>query len=62
MMAFFLVSLALTFLCVYAAQEMAARQRRSRKGWMWAAALLGPFPLLILVCLPMKQTQHAREG
>ena len=50
----FLVYLAVAFLLVYAAERMATRQHRSRKGWMWAAALLGPVVLLILIFLPRK--------
>ena len=50
----FLLSLAAGFLFVYAAERNATRQHRSRKGWMWAAALLGPFALLILMFLPRK--------
>ena len=49
-----LIYLAVAFLCVYAAERLARRQHRSRTGWMWAAALLGPFPLLVLVFLPRK--------
>jgi hypothetical protein len=39
----FLLYLAIAFRFVYAAERMATRQHRSRKGWMWATALLGPF-------------------
>ena len=49
-----LVYLAVAFLLVYAAQRMATRQHLTPKGWMWAAALLGPFVLLILIFLPRK--------
>jgi hypothetical protein len=50
----FLLYLAAAFLFVYAAERMATRQHRSRKGWMWATALLGPFVFLILIFLPRK--------
>jgi len=50
----FLLYLAVAFLFVYAAERMATRQHRSRKAWMWATALLGPFVLLILMFLPRK--------
>jgi hypothetical protein len=50
----FLVYLAVALLLVYAAERMATRQHRSWKGRMWAAALLGPFVLLILIFLPRK--------
>jgi uncharacterized membrane protein HdeD (DUF308 family) len=53
-----LIYLAVAFLCVYAAERLARRQHRSRKGWMWAAALLGPLPLLILVFMPEKTGAH----
>jgi hypothetical protein len=49
-----LIALGITFVAVYAAQALALRKKRSRMGWMWAAALLGPIPLLILVFLPAK--------
>ncbi len=49
-----LIALGLTFLAVYGAQVLAARKGRSRLGWMWTAALLGPIPLLILLILPSK--------
>ncbi len=49
-----LIALGITFLAVYAAQVLAIRKGRSRMGWMWASALLGPIPLLILLFLPSK--------
>jgi hypothetical protein len=49
-----LIALGTTLLAVYAAQALAIRKGRSRMGWMWAAALLGPIPLLILLFLPSK--------
>jgi hypothetical protein len=49
-----LAALGVTFLAVYAAQALALRKGRSRMGWMWVAALLGPIPLLILLILPSK--------
>jgi hypothetical protein len=50
----FLVYLAVVFLFVYAAERMATRQHRLRKGWMWATAFLGPVALLILMFLRRK--------
>ena len=49
-----ILGLAVTILCVFAAQALASRKGRSRMGWMWAAALLGPIPLVILLLLPAK--------
>jgi len=49
-----ILGLAVTFVCVFAAQALAIRKGRSRMGWMWAAALLGPIPLVILLLLPAK--------
>jgi len=49
-----LIALGITFLAVYAAQVLAMREGRSRIGWMWASALLGPIPLVILLVLPSK--------
>lgn len=49
-----LIALGITFIAVYGAQVLAARKGRSRLGWMWTAALLGPIPLLILLVLPAK--------
>ncbi|MGH6749545.1 MAG: hypothetical protein ACRECI_09560, partial [Methyloceanibacter sp.] len=49
-----LAALGVTFLAVYAGQALAIRKGRSRMGWMWVAALLGPIPLLILLILPSK--------
>ncbi|MGE5259669.1 MAG: hypothetical protein ACM3MH_02195 [Actinomycetota bacterium] len=49
-----LIALGITFVAVYAAQALALRKGRSRVGWMWAAALLGPIPVLILSVLPAK--------
>ncbi len=49
-----LIALGITFVAVYGAQMLAARKGRSRLGWMWTAALLGPIPLLILLMLPSK--------
>ena len=49
-----ILGLAVTVLCVFAAQALAIRKGRSRMGWMWAAALLGPIPLGILLLLPAK--------
>ena len=49
-----ILGLAVTILCVFAAQALAIRKGRSRMGWMWAAALLGPIPLVILLLLPAK--------
>ncbi len=49
-----IVAVAATFLSVFAAQVLAIRKGRSRLGWMWAAALLGPIPLFILLLLPAK--------
>ena len=46
---FGIACIAVTFLSIHAAERLAARQHRWRKGWMWAAALLGPFPLVILL-------------
>jgi hypothetical protein len=43
-----------TFLCVFAAQALAICKGRSRLGWMWTGALLGPIPLVILLLLPAK--------
>jgi hypothetical protein len=54
------IGLGITFVAVYAAQDLARRKGRSRMGWMWAAALLGPIPVLILAALfsklPFEQT------
>jgi hypothetical protein len=49
-----LIALGVTFAAVYAAQILAIRKSRSRTGRMWASALLGPIPLLILLVLPSK--------
>jgi hypothetical protein len=49
-----ILGLAVTVLCVFAARALAIRKGRSRMGWMWAAALLGPIPLVILLLLPAK--------
>lgn len=49
-----ILGLAVTFLCVFAAQALAIRKGRSRLGWMWTGALLGPIPLVILLLLPAK--------
>jgi hypothetical protein len=49
-----LIALGITFVAVYAAQALARHKGRSRTGWMWAAALLGPIPVLILAVLPAK--------
>ena len=47
-----ILGLAVTFLCVFAAQALAIRKGRSRLGW--TSALLGPIPLVILLLLPAK--------
>lgn len=47
-------SLILTGCCVYAARTMALGLGRSRKVWMWAAALLGPLPLPLLALVPKR--------
>jgi hypothetical protein len=49
-----LIALGITFVAVYGAQILAIRKSRSRMAWMWASALLGPIPLLILLVLPSK--------
>ena len=46
---FWIACIAVAFLSIYAAERLATRRHRWRKGWMWAAALLGPFPLVILL-------------
>ena len=57
-----LAALGVTFLAVYAAQALAVRKGRSRMGWMWVAALLGPIPLLILLILPSKPPFEQTPG
>jgi hypothetical protein len=47
-------ALGVTFFSVYAAKRLAMRQRRSALAWMWATALLGPFPLIPLALLPTR--------
>jgi heme/copper-type cytochrome/quinol oxidase subunit 3 len=47
-----LLAIVVSFFCVYAAHQLAVRKRRSRMGWMWATALLGPIPVVLLVCFP----------
>jgi len=42
------------FLCVFAANKLAVRKGRSPGAWMWATALLGPFPLIPLALLPTR--------
>jgi hypothetical protein len=56
------IALGVTFVAVYAAQMLAIRKGRSRIGWMWAAALLGPIPLLILLVLPSKLSFEHTPG
>jgi hypothetical protein len=53
-----LIYFAVAFLCVYVAGQLATQRGRSRKGWVWASALLGPLPLLILVLMPRKAGAH----
>jgi hypothetical protein len=49
-----LLALGITFVAVYGAQGLARREGRSRMGRMWAAAILGTIPVLILASLPSK--------
>jgi hypothetical protein len=48
------VALGVTFVSVYAANRLAKHKQRSALAWMWAAALLGPFPLIPLALLPTR--------
>jgi hypothetical protein len=48
-----LVVLTCTF--VMATGRIATAKRRSPKGWMWSAAILGPLPLAVLALLPAKR-------
>lgn len=54
MIAFGLIILTVTVLCVIAAGRMAADRARSQRAWMLAAALLGPLPLPVLLALPRR--------
>jgi hypothetical protein len=47
-------ALGVTLFSVYAANRLAMRKRRSALAWMWATALLGPFPLIQLALLPTR--------
>jgi hypothetical protein len=40
-----------TIACIAAAQRLATARGRSARGWMMAAALLGPLPLVPLAVL-----------
>ena len=44
----------LTCAFVMATGRIATAKRRSPKGWMWAAAILGPLPLVALAFLPSR--------
>jgi len=59
MIAFGLAALAVTILSVIAAARLAANRARSRRGWMLAAALLGPLPLALLIVLPRRIAANA---
>jgi hypothetical protein len=48
----FILALGGMFLCVFAANRLAVRKGTSALAWMWAVALLGPFPLIPLALLP----------
>jgi len=45
------MALSITALCIVAAQRMAAKRASLPRAWMWAAAFLGPLPLVVLACL-----------
>ena len=51
----FWVSLVGTIACMTAARYMAIRQSRAPAAWSWAAAFLGPLPLVVLAVLPDRQ-------
>jgi hypothetical protein len=53
------VTVGITALGVDVARRMAVRRGRSRFGWMWSVAMLGPLPLLVLGLLPRKRHSHA---
>jgi hypothetical protein len=48
----FALLLLLSFACTALAAPLADNRGRSRRAWMWAGALLGPVPLLLLIMLP----------
>jgi hypothetical protein len=47
-----LVAIGVTLRRVFAANRLALKKGRSALAWRWAAALLGPFPLIPLALLP----------
>jgi hypothetical protein len=51
MVVFGCMALSITALCIVAAQRMAGKRARLPRAWMWAAAFLGPLPLVVLACL-----------
>jgi hypothetical protein len=55
-----LATLLLSILSIVAAAYVADWRGRSRKAWMWAAAILGPFPLLALLLMPSKKPAAGR--
>ncbi|HEX5280425.1 MAG TPA: hypothetical protein VFW28_10115 [Micropepsaceae bacterium] len=58
MVVFGLIDLAVTVLCVIWAGRMAGSRARSQRGWMFAAAMLGPIPLAVLAALPVRGGVH----
>jgi hypothetical protein len=50
----FLALFAVLCLSVHGAQRLAIRRGRSTTVWMWAVALLGPFPLALLAAMPKR--------
>jgi hypothetical protein len=62
MSAFGIIALAATALSIFVAGRMAERRARPPRPWMWSAALLGPLPLAVLVCLkPRAAAQPSRS-
>ena len=43
-----------TLLCIEGTRRLALRYGRAPRGWMIAALLLGPVPLLLMLVLPAK--------
>jgi len=56
---FALAALAVTILSVIAAARLATSRARLRRGWMLAAARLGPLPLIVLIALPRRIAANA---
>ncbi len=50
-----IVLLTANILSVFVARNLALQQSKAPLPWMWAAALFGPLPLLILAALSGKQ-------